>query len=110
MKLQCGAMGQSLGSFFFNDVVDIIKKLINSEFNGVLNLVSGVSYNYLDILQILRDTLNLDLKVSSRIRSKEKVDQLFSNERVKNVTHDFCFTSLEFGIKLMYESMRIKDK
>ena len=103
--------GTELREFIYiNDVVDIIKKLINSEFNGVLNLVSGVSYNYLDILQILRDTLNLDLKVSSRIRSKEKVDQLFSNERVKNVTHDFCFTSLEFGIKLMYESMRIKDK
>ena len=103
--------GTELREFIYiNDVVDIIKKLINSEFNGVLNLVSGISYNYLDILRILRDTLNLDLKVSSRIRSKEKVDQVFSNERVKNVTHDFCFTSLEFGIKLMHESMRIKDK
>ena len=102
--------GTELREFIYiNDVVDIIKKLINSEFNGVLNLVSGISYNYLDIIRIIRDTLNLDLKVSSRIRSKEKVDHVFSNERINNATNNFCFTSLESGIRLMHESMCLKN-
>jgi UDP-glucose 4-epimerase len=99
--------GTELREFIYiNDVVDIIKKLINSEFNGVVNLVSGISYNYLEITRIIRDTLNLDLKVSSRIRSKEKVDHRFSNKRIKNATYNFCFTSLESGIRLMHDSMK----
>jgi len=102
--------GTELREFIYiNDVVDIIKILINSEFNGIVNLVSGISYNYLDIIRIIRDTLNLDLKVSSRIRSKEKVDHVFSNERINNATNNFCFTSLESGIRLMHESMCLKD-
>jgi len=101
--------GTELREFIYiNDVVDIIKILINSEFNGIVNLVSGISYNYLDIIRIIRDTLNLDLKVSSRIRSKEKVDHVFSNERINNATNNFCFTSLESGIRLMHESMCLK--
>jgi len=101
--------GTELREFIYiNDVVDIIKFLINSEFNGIVNLVSGISYNYLDITRIIRDTLNLDLKVSCRIRSKEKVDHVFSNERINNVTNNFCFTSLESGIRLMHESMCLK--
>ena len=103
--------GTELREFIYiNDVVDIVKILINSDFNGVLNLVSGISYNYLDITRIIRDTLNLDIKVSSQTRSKEKVDHVFSNEKISDATHDFCFTSLEFGIRLMHESMRIKNK
>ena len=102
--------GTELREFIYiNDVVDIIKILINSEFNGIVNLVSGISYNYLDIIRIIRDTLNLDLKVSSRIRSKEKVDHVFSNERINNATNNFCFTSLESGIRLMHESMCLKN-
>tara|TARA_B110000008_G_scaffold236156_1_gene241324 strand:- start:82 stop:954 length:873 start_codon:yes stop_codon:yes gene_type:complete len=102
--------GTELREFIYiNDVVDIVRTLINSEFNGILNLVSGISYNYLDITRIIRDALNLDLKVSSRIRSKEKVDHVFSNERINNATNGFCFTSLESGIRLMHESMCLKN-
>ena len=103
--------GTELREFIYiNDVVDIVKILINSEFHGVLNLVSGVSYNYLDITRIIRDILNLDLKVSSRTRSKEKVNNVFSNASIKNVTNDFCFTGLDSGIRMMHESMRQKNK
>jgi len=101
--------GTELREFIYiNDIVSIVKTLTNSEFNGVVNLVSGTSYNYLDITKVLRDSINIDFKVSSRPRSKEKVDHVFSNERIMNITNDFCFTSLEVGIKMMYESMSTK--
>ena len=103
--------GSELREFIYiNDVVGIVKTLINSEFNGVINLVSGISYNYLDIIKILRNLIKVDFKVSSRPRSKEKVDHLFSNERIVKTTNDFCFTSLEVGIEMMFKSMYIKSK
>jgi len=103
--------GTELREFIYiDDIVVIINKLIDSEFNGVLNVVSGNSYTYLDIIRIIRDDLHIDLEVSFRKRTKDKVDHIFSSERIKNVIHDFCFTSLESGIRLMDESMHIKNK
>ena len=103
--------GTELREFvYINDVVGIVKTLTNSDFIGVLNLVSGTSYNYLDVTRILRDYINIDFKVSSRPRSKDKVDHVFSNKRIMNTTNDFCFTNLEAGMKMMYESMNIKKK
>ena len=100
----------NLGNLFILMMLWGVKTLINSEFNGVLNLVSGISYNYLDIIKILRNLIKVDFKVSSRPRSKEKVDHLFSNERIVKTTNDFCFTSLEVGIEMMFKSMYIKSK
>ena len=102
--------GTELREFIYiDDIVDIIKKLIDSEFNGVLNVVSGKSYTYSDITRIIRDDLHLDLEVSFRKRTKHKVDHLFSDLRLRNVVHDFSFTSLNSGISLMHKSMQNKN-
>ena len=103
--------GTELREFIFiNDVVGVVKTLINSDFEGVLNLVSGTSYNYLNIMEIIKNSLKIDFKISTRSRSKEKVDHLFSNDRIMNFTNNFCFTSLESGIKMMHASMCLKKK
>jgi UDP-glucose 4-epimerase len=103
--------GTELREFIYiDDIVGIIKKLIYSDFNGVLNVVRGKSYTYADITSIIRDDLCLDLEISFRKRTKEKVDHIFSSDRIENVIPDFSFTNLESGIKLMYQSMHIKNK
>jgi UDP-glucose 4-epimerase len=103
--------GTELREFIYiDDIVDIITKLIDSKFKGVLNVVSGKSYTYSNIIQIIRDNLHLDLQVSFGKRTKDKVDNIFSNERIKNVIPNFCFTSLESGIRFMHESMHTTNK
>ncbi len=102
--------GTELREFIYiDDVVDIIKKLIDSKFNGVLNVVSGISYTYSDITKIIRENLHLDFEVSFRKRTKDKVDHLFSDLRLRNVVQDFSFTSLNSGISLMHKSMQNKN-
>ena len=87
-----------------NEYLSIINTSV--KFYGVLNVVSGKSYTYSDITRIISGDLSIDLEVSFQKRTKDKVDHRFSSERIKNATHNFCFTSLESGIRLMHDSMQ----
>ena len=106
-KITMWGDGTELREFvFIDDIVSIINILIDSKFYGVLNVVSGKSYAYSDITRIISGDLSIDLEVSFQKRTKDKVDHRFSRERIKNATHNFCFTSLESGIRLMHDSMQ----
>jgi nucleoside-diphosphate-sugar epimerase len=99
--------GTELREFvFIDDIVAVINILIDSKFYGVLNVISGRSYTYSDITRIISDDLGIDLEVSFQKRTKDKVDHRFSSERINATTHNFCFTSLESGIRLMHDSMQ----
>ena len=98
--------GTELREFIYiDDVVEIMIKLLNSKFNGVINVVSGISYSYIDITNIIRDELCIDFDLSFQKRTKQKVNHLFSNYRINNLLNDFTFTDLNSGIGMMYKSM-----
>jgi len=90
---------------FIADVAKAIHRLLNNNFNGILNLVSGESYTFKNIYDILIKLSKSDIKMTSRQRSKEKVDHHYSNELFKNVITDFEFTRLNHGLKKMYHSL-----
>jgi len=99
--------GNELREFIYiDDVVNIINQIIDSEFEGVLNIASGKSYSYSDVVRIIKSNLCLDVKVDSRERSKDKVNHIFSNKLINKALNKFKFTNLESGMKLMYDSMQ----
>ena len=95
---------------YISDIVRIVNQLLYTKFTGVLNLVSGKSYTYAEIIQVIKNNFSIDMKVISRDRSKDKVDHHFSSKLNKEVLDNFKFTDLSSGLKLMYNSIQIVTK
>jgi UDP-glucose 4-epimerase len=92
--------GEELREFIFvEDVAKIICTLALSEHSGVLNLVSGNSYSYRDLLDSISTALGRKVTTSSRPRSKKRVDHGFSNAGLRDLLPDFPFTPPEEGIR-----------
>ena len=90
---------------YIDDVGKIICRLINNNFSGTLNLVSGKSYTYEDILNILKKITNSHTNIESRERSKDKVDHHYSNKLIQTILGDFRFTILEDGLNKTYRAI-----
>lgn len=85
---------------FIDDVVKLVHKLVfQSSYNGVLNVASGKSYTFVDILDTISSITNSKIDVNSRGRTKDKVNHRFSNDTILKLFPEFTFTSLREGIK-----------
>jgi len=91
--------GSELREFIYiNDLCYLIDCLLESKFYGDLNVVSGVSYSFSEIIQLL-ETKYSDLVVNSKSRSKNKADNVFDATKVKAILpNNFEFTSLNNGL------------
>ena len=84
---------------YVDDVSRIVNRLIKNDYNGILNLVSGISYNYKQVVNLLNNIIGKHLKVTIRERTKDKVDHHYSNELIHQVLGNFEFTSLRDGLR-----------
>ena len=90
---------------YIDDVGKIICRLINNNFSGTLNLVSGKSYTYEDVLNKLKIITNSHINIESRERSKDKVDHHYSNKLIQTILGGFRFTILEDGLNKTYRAI-----
>jgi len=89
---------------YIQDVCEIFEKLLNVEFFGHLNLVSGVSYNFIDIINILRESFP-SVEIESKKRTKLKVDHQFNASLLDSVLGGrYNFSSLRVGINRMLDA------
>lgn len=96
--------GQELREFIFvEDMAMILMQLLPGTQKGVVNITAGKSYSFRDILNVLEQIVPQGIQVTSRPRSKEKVDNASCNKRIQEWLGGFSFTSLEDGIRKMYE-------
>ena len=86
---------------FVDDVVALVEKLLFSDYKGVLNIASGKSYSYQEILEVIRKMTGLSLQVRSQERTNEKVDHYFDNNTLMQQFPAFQFTSLSKGVQKM---------
>ena len=101
--------GGELREFLFvDDLVEVVTRLIFHEFSGLINIVNGRSKTFKDIIKIISELVP-SIKVNSRSRSKPKVDQAYDNELLRSLLPDISFTSLEDGIRIIYENETHKD-
>jgi len=91
---------------YIDDVVMTIDLLIRNDYSGTLNLVSGDSYAFEEIILILEKTLGKKLIIKSKKRSKDKVDHHYSNKLFQKVIKELQFNSLEKGIIKMLKSIQ----
>jgi len=90
---------------YIKDVSNIISQLIHTNYNGVINLASGRSYNFKQILNSLNKILNSDIRVNECQRTKAKVNHYYSNKTLRHLIGSFEFTTLDDGLKEMCESL-----
>ena len=76
----------------------MLGRLIQEPVAGVLNLASGTSWRFTDVLDAVATTIGQPPMVDSRQRSKDKVDNRFDASRLRGLFPDFRFTSLSDGI------------
>lgn len=83
---------------YIDDLCCLIEELVDAKFDGELNVVSGTSYCFADVVAVLKVKFP-SLTVNSRPRSKQKANNIFDARKVKSLLPPgFRFTSLEEGL------------
>jgi nucleoside-diphosphate-sugar epimerase len=92
--------GTELREFLFiDDFCAILHRLTFGEFSGVLNLASGKSHRFVDIIEYLKQQFPNSLNINRRERSKQKVDNAFKPALLRSLLPEgFTFTPLADGI------------
>ena len=96
--------GSELREFvFIDDMVRLVVNIIQSEFNGVLNIGGGKPRSYKDALDIISKILNKKILINSKTRTIAPVDKIYDLSKIQNLFPTFKFTSLEEGLKQTYK-------
>lgn len=91
--------GSELREFLFiDDVCEAVARLLPSSFSGVLNLVSGRSVSFQEVLAAV-GRAGVPVKTESRPRSKAKADHAFDPALLRAALPGFQFTTLDEGLK-----------
>ena len=84
--------GNELREFIWvNEAVKIISNLLNTEFNGILNLTSGKSYSYKSIVNHISKISNCKIKYKDR--TGPLVDHIYDNSKLRRIIENFEFSS-----------------
>jgi UDP-glucose 4-epimerase len=84
---------------YVNDIVKIIKFFLKKRITEEINVVSGQSYRYIDIISFLKSFFS-KITVISKQRTTVKSDILFDNSKlIKTLPKSYNFTKLKSGLK-----------
>lgn len=98
--------GQELRDFLYvKDLANIIVSLTLSETTGIVNLASGNSRTFMEIIKQIRKIPDLHIKVTHQPRTGQKFDQTFDTNKLTAALPDFSFTPLEKGIRETYQTL-----
>ena len=100
--------GSELREFVYvGDCCRLVELLLANEFEGVLNLASGKSYSFREVLDTVAQISGMNLNVIEKSRSKEKVDNRFDPSLMDAINPNFQWTDLQSGIKQTWEDMSL---
>ena len=101
-----GDGGEKREFVYIDDLVAVTRMVVQSDFSGVLNVCSGISYTFQDVLACVEGLPTGLPPLDRRERSKDKVDNYFDNTLFKKVFPEFVFTPLEEGIRKTYQAKK----
>ncbi len=97
--------GTELREFIYiDDLCYLIRVLVDNDIDSELNVVSGNSYSFAEVINILRTNFP-ELEFDSKPRSKDKADNAFDAAKIKKILpENYQFTSLEDGLSRLIKS------
>ena len=98
--------GSELREFIYlEDLGRMIRHLTLGDFQGSVNLVSGISHSFKDVLSCLEEACPNLLPIQKRERSKKKVDNAFQPKLIRSLLMpEFKFTPLLEGIRKTFQA------
>ena len=98
--------GSELREFIYlEDLGRMIRHLTLGDFQGAVNLVSGMSYSFKNVLSCLQEVCPNLLPIQKRERSKKKVDNAFQPSLIRSLLMpEFKFTPLLEGIRKTFQA------
>ena len=88
------------------DLAEICVKLSDLAYDGPLNIVSGKSATFKDIIEIINSTEGFNVEFECRARTKAKIDHEFNPENLYKVLGNYKFTTLADGVKKLLMSIK----
>jgi len=89
---------------YINDLNSIIVKLINKNFSGLVNICSGDSVSFIEIINNIKKITKKDFKFRYKKRTRPKVNHIMNNSYLKKIIGKYKFIKVEDGLKkLIYE-------
>jgi nucleoside-diphosphate-sugar epimerase len=89
---------------YVGDLVGVIGRLLASDQDGVLNVVSGRSRTFREVADVVASLAGPGTVITTRPRSRLKVDNAFTGERMRRHFPAFAFTPLEEGIRAVWDA------
>jgi len=98
--------GSELREFIYlEDLGRMILHLTLGEFQGAVNLVSGMSHSFADVLSCIQEVCPNLPPIQKRERSKKKVDNAFNPSLIRSLLlPEFKFTPLLEGIRKTFQA------
>jgi len=87
---------------FIADLVKVIEKVIEIQYDGLLNVVSGKSFSILEIAQEVKKLFEctITFKENQNYETRQK-NLLFHNEKLKRVTNHNKMVTIVDGLKIL---------
>jgi len=96
--------GDELREFVFvEDLARAVYGLTFHNYSGVVNIVTGQSHTYHDILKILTFLAPFEVIMNTKPRTKPKVDYRFQNDLLTCLVPTLAFAKLEEGVKQTFD-------
>jgi UDP-glucose 4-epimerase len=91
---------------YVDDLVNITCELAASNVSGVVNVATGRSSTFRDVIDGLERILGRPVAVASRPRTRPSVDQAYVNARLVRLLPEMRFTSLDEGLERLVMAER----
>jgi len=95
---------------YIKDLNNIIFKLANNSFKGTINVCSGKSYSFKDIIKILEKISKKKIKIKKIKRTKKKVHHIMNNGLLKKIIGNYKFIHLEQNLDKLYNKYKFHEK
>ncbi len=96
--------GKELREFVFvDDVARLVNEVIRTNFNGLINVATGISHTYCEVISTLLARINKPIAIEYRERTRPCVDHKFNTKNLVASFQQFKFSSLEEGLSTMLE-------
>ncbi len=100
--------GTELREFLYvGDLAEAARRLALGGFHGTVNVATGRSHTFREVLDILSGFVPGGLAVRERPRTKSKVDNAYDNTRFAAALPGFAFTPLARGLRETFEAARV---
>lgn len=86
---------------YINDLNKILEKLSNSNFVGTVNVCSGKSYSFMQIIRMIEKISKKKIEIKKKERTRQKVDHIMNNHFLMEIISKYKFTTLKENLSYL---------